>query len=148
MGKIRGFEIAKGFENEGINLPVRKTKCSAGYDIEAAEDTIIPSFKKGMKPTLVKTGIKAYMQEDEVLMLYARSSLAIKRGLILQNTTGIIDSDFFPHEIKVALRNTTDKPVKLLKNERCAQGIFLKYLVSDNGNLDNTRDGGIGSTRK
>ena len=61
---------------------------------------------------------------------------------------GIIDSDFFPHEIKVALRNTTDQPVKLLKNERCAQGIFLKYLVSDNGNLDNTRDGGIGSTKK
>ena len=80
-------------------------------------------------------------------MLYARSSLAIKRGLILQNTTGIIDSDFYPLEIKIALRNTTDKPVKLLKNERCAQGIFLKYLVSDNGNLDNTRDGGIGSTR-
>ena len=60
MEKIRGFEIAKGFEDKGINLPVRKTKYSAGYDVEAAENTIIPSFKKGMKPTLVKTGIKAY----------------------------------------------------------------------------------------
>ena len=56
MEKIRGFEIAKGFENKGINLPIRKTKYSAGYDIEAAEDIVIPSFKKGMAPTLVKTG--------------------------------------------------------------------------------------------
>ena len=50
----RGFEIAKGFENLGINLPIRKTKCSAGYDMEAAEDTIIPAFKPGQKPTLIK----------------------------------------------------------------------------------------------
>ena len=74
MEKIRGFEIAKGFENEGINLPIRKTKYSAGYDIEAAEDVVIPSFKKGTNPVLVKTGLKAYMQDDEVLMLYNRSS--------------------------------------------------------------------------
>ena len=64
----RGFEVAKGFENAGINLPVRKTKYSAGYDIEAAEDCMIPSFKKGQKPTLVKTGLKAYMEDDEVLI--------------------------------------------------------------------------------
>ena len=52
--KIRGFEVAKGFENCNINIPVRKTKYSAGYDIEAAEDVIVPSFKKGAKPTLIK----------------------------------------------------------------------------------------------
>ena len=46
MERKRGFEIAKGFENSNINLPVRKTKYSAGYDIEAAEDTVIQSFKK------------------------------------------------------------------------------------------------------
>ena len=74
MEKVRGFEIAKGFENQEINLPVRKTKYSAGYDVEAAEDAVIPSFKKGMKPTLVKTGIKAYMDENEMLLLYNRSS--------------------------------------------------------------------------
>ena len=74
MKKIRGFEIAKGFEDKGINLPERKTKYSAGYDVEAAEDVIIPSFKKGMKPTLIKTGIKAYMQDNEYLMLVNRSS--------------------------------------------------------------------------
>ena len=139
---VRGFLRVN--EELDTKLPERQTKASAGYDFYVIEDVEIPAYGTVMLPT----NVKAYMQEDEVLMLYARSSLAIKRGLILQNTTGIIDSDFFPHEIKVALRNTTDKPVKLLKNERCAQGIFLKYLVSDNGNLDNTRDGGIGSTKK
>ena len=139
---VRGFLRVN--EELDTKLPERQTKASAGYDFYVIEDVEIPAYGTVMLPT----NVKAYMQEDEVLMLYARSSLAIKRGLILQNTTGIIDSDFFPHEIKVALRNTTDKPVKLLKNESCAQDIFLKYLVSDNGNLDNTRDGGIGSTRK
>ena len=61
MERTRGFEIAKGFENEGINLPERKTRCSAGYDIESAEDCVIPAFKPGIKPTLIKTGIKAGM---------------------------------------------------------------------------------------
>ena len=51
MEKVRGFEVAKGFENMEINLPERKTKYSAGYDIEAAEDTVVPSFKKGSNPT-------------------------------------------------------------------------------------------------
>ena len=68
MNKQRGFEVVKGFEDKGINLPVRKTKYSAGYDIESAEDVVIPSFKKGMNPTLVKTGLKVYMQDDEVLL--------------------------------------------------------------------------------
>ena len=69
MEKVRGFEIAKGFENAGINMPVRKTKYSAGYDVEAAEDVVIPAFKAGQAPTLIKTGIKAYMKDDEYLML-------------------------------------------------------------------------------
>ena len=53
MERVRGFEIAKGFEDKGINLPVRKTKNSAGYDVEAAEDVVIPAFKPGTKPTLI-----------------------------------------------------------------------------------------------
>lgn len=139
---LRGF--LKVNENLDTKLPERQTKASAGYDFYVIEDVTIPPQSVVMLPT----NVKAYMQEDEVLMLYARSSLAIKKGLILQNTTGIIDSDFFPLEIKIALKNTTNEPVTLLKNERSAQGIFIKYLVSDNGNLDKTRDGGIGSTNK
>ena len=108
---VRGF--LKVNEELDTKLPERQTKASAGYDFYVIEDVEIPAYGTVMLPT----NVKAYMQEDEVLMLYARSSLAIKRGLILQNTTGIIDSDFFPHEIKGALRNTTDQPVKLLKND-------------------------------
>jgi dUTP pyrophosphatase len=136
----RGF--LKVNDELDTKLPERQTKSSAGYDFYVIEDVTIPPHQMVMLPT----NVKAYMQDDEVLMLYARSSLAIKRGLTLQNVTGIIDSDFFPLEIKIALKNNTDQPVTLLKNERCAQGIFMKYLVSDNGNLDNTRDGGFGST--
>ena len=95
MEKVRGFEVAKGFENEGIVIPVRKTKYSAGYDIAAAEDCIIPSFKKGNKPTLVKTGLKAYMQDDEVLILANRSSNPGKKGLILANSRGVVDKDYY-----------------------------------------------------
>ena len=58
MERLRGFEVAKGFEDKEINLPVRKTKYSAGYDFEAAEDCVVPAFKPGIAPTLVKTGIK------------------------------------------------------------------------------------------
>ena len=95
MERVRGFEVAKGFENEGVNMPVRKTKFSAGYDIEAAEDCVIPAFKLGQKPTLVKTGLKAYMQEDEYLMLCNRSSNPFKKGLVLANSIGIIDADYY-----------------------------------------------------
>ena len=98
MEKVRGFEIAKGFEGKEINLPERKTKNSAAYDIEAAEDVVIPSFKKGMKPTLVATGLKAYMQEDEVLYLYAKSSGFPKKGIMLSNNVGIIDGDYYENE--------------------------------------------------
>ena len=56
--RTRGFEIAKGYEDKDIHLPVRKTKYAAGYDVEAAEDVIIPVYKPGIKPTLIPTGLK------------------------------------------------------------------------------------------
>ena len=142
MEKVRGFEKVNN-ELDTL-LPTRQTKSSAGYDFYVIEDITIPAHKHVLLPT----NTKAYMQSDEVLMLYARSSLAIKRGLVLKNMTGIIDSDFYPNEIKIALENTTDNDITLMKNERVAQGIFLKYLTSDNGNLDTVRDGGFGSTGK
>ena len=63
--KKRGFEIAKGWEDRGINLPKRSTKNAAGYDIEAAEDMVIQPFKNGDKPALIATGLKAYCADDE-----------------------------------------------------------------------------------
>ena len=98
MKKIRGFEIAKGFEDKGINLPIRKTKGSAGYDFEVAEDVVVPKFEKGQKPTIIKTGVKAYMPEDEVLYLYGRSSNFKKKGLMLANNVGVVDSDYYGNE--------------------------------------------------
>lgn len=153
MEKIRGFEIAKGFENCGINLPIRKTKYSAGYDMEAAEDCIIPSFKKGMKPTLVKTGIKAYMLEDEVLVLANRSSNPGKKGLILANSIGVIDKDYYGNEdndghIMFAFFNIKDEDIQIKKGDTIGQGIFQKFLTVDNDTADGERTGGFGSTSK
>lgn len=153
MERKRGFEIAKGFENDGINLPIRKTKCSAGYDIEAAENTIIPSFKKGMKPTLVKTGIKAYMGEDEVLILANRSSNPGKKGLILANSIGVIDSDYYENpdndgHIMFAFYNIKDEDIEIKKGDAIGQGIFQKFLTTDNDVSQGERTGGFGSTSK
>ena len=153
MEKIRGFEVAKGFENEGINLPKRKTKYSAGYDIEAAEDVVIPSFKKGMNPTLVKTGIKAYMQDDEALMLYNRSSNPKKKGLILANSVGVVDKDYYENpdndgHIMFAFYNIKDEDTIVKKGDAIGQGIFQKYFISDNDKAEGERVGGVGSTSK
>lgn len=153
MEKVRGFEIAKGFEDKGINLPVRKTKCSAGYDIEAAEDCIIPSFRKGMKPTLVKTGLKAYMMEDEVLILANRSSNPGKRGLILANSIGVVDSDYYGNpdndgHIMFAFFNIKDEDVEIKKGDAIGQGIFQKFLTVDEDLAEGERMGGFGSTSK
>lgn len=153
MERKRGFEVAKGFENKEINIPVRKTKYSAGYDIEAAEDCVIPSFKKGMKPTLVKTGLKAYMQDDEVLILANRSSNPSKRGLILANSIGVIDKDYYGNPdndgaIMAAFYNIKEEDCIIKKGEAIAQGIFQKYLVVDDDIAEGDRVGGFGSTNK
>ena len=149
----RGFEIAKGFENKEINFPVRKTKYSAGYDIEAAEDVIIPSFKKGMKPTLVKTGLKAYMEDDEMLLLYNRSSNPGKKGLIVANSVGVVDKDYYGNpdndgHIMFAFFNIKEEDIEIKKGDVIGQGIFQKYLTVDDDTADGRREGGFGSTNK
>ena len=151
--KTRGFEIAKGFEDKDINLPVRKTKYSAGYDVECAEDTIVPSFKKGMNPTLIPTGIKAYMGDDEVLYLYNRSSNPKKKGLILANSVGVVDKDYYGNpdndgHIMFAFFNIKDEDITIKKGEAIGQGIFAKYLLTDNDKAQGERTGGFGSTDK
>ena len=151
--KNRGFEIAKGWEDKDINLPVRKTAHSAGYDFEAAEDVLIPSFKKGMAPTLVATGIKSYMMDDEVLYLYNRSSNPKKKGLILANSVGVIDKDYYGNpdndgHIMFAFFNCKDEDITIKKGEAIGQGVFMKYLVVDDDNASGSRKGGFGSTDK
>ena len=153
MEKVRGCEVAKGFEDKGINLPVRKTKFSAGYDVEAAEDTIIPSFKRGNKPTLIKTGIKAYMADDEVLILANRSSNPGKKGLILANSIGVIDKDYYGNpdndgHIMFAFYNIKDEDIEIKKGDCIGQAIFQKYLIADDDSAEGERIGGFGSTNK
>ena len=153
MEKVRGFEIAKGFENEKINMPVRKTKYSAGYDVEAAEDCIVPAFKAGQAPTLIKTGIKAYMPEDEYLMLCNRSSNPKKKGLVLSNGVGIVDGDYYGNtdndgHIMFAFFNIKDEDMEIKKGDCIGQAIFQKFVTVANDNAEGTRMGGFGSTSK
>ena len=153
MEKVRGFEIAKGFEDKQINLPIRKTKYSAGYDIEAAEDTVIPSFKKGNAPTLVKTGLKAYMQDDEMLLLYNRSSNPKKKGLVMANSVGVIDKDYYGNpdndgHFMFSFFNIKEEDVIIKKGEAIGQAIFQKYFLVDNDQAEGDRIGGFGSTTK
>lgn len=147
---MRGFEKAKGFQELDFELPKRGTKHSAGYDFQIIEDTVIEPGKI----VFAKTGVKAYMEQDEVLFLYPRSSLARKKGLMLSNSVGVVDSDYYSNEdndghIMISLLNFTQEIVTVKKGEKVAQGVFQKYLtVTDEEVVENTRAGGFGSTSK
>ena len=149
--KVRGFEVAKGWEDKDIHLPKRSTKNAAGYDIEAAEDIVIPMFKPGMKPTLIPTGLKAYCAVDEWCMLANRSS-GPKKGFVLSNSIGIIDADYYENETNdghfyFAYFNVSDHDLEVKKGDIIGQVVFQKYLVTDDDQTsENIRSGGFGST--
>ena len=168
MEKKRGFEVCKGYEDKDITLPVRKTKHAAAYDLEAMEDTVIPSlwkvvftnftkFLKGdtdyeeIRPTLVQTGVKAYFGEDEVLILANRSSGPLKKGLILANSIGIIDSDYYSNSsndgnIMYAFYNFFPVDLHIKKHDAIGQAYFQNFLKADNDDANVERLGGFGST--
>ncbi len=151
--KNRGFEIVKGWEDKNINLPIRKTAGSAGYDTEAAEDTVIPPFKSGCKPTLVKTGIKAYCKDNEWIMVANRSSNPGKKHLVLANGIGIVDADYYGNEdndghIMFAYFNMSDENVIIKKGDVIGQLVFMNYLTADIDRAEGIRKGGFGSTSK
>jgi dUTP pyrophosphatase len=144
----RGFEKVSSCED--AKLPQRATTKSAGYDFFAYEDGIVYSGEK----KLFRTGIKAYMNDNEVLLCYPRSSLGIKFGIRLTNGTGVIDSDYYNNpqnegEIHVSLHNTGDKPFEVKKGDKIFQAMFVNYLTVDNDEpISKERIGGIGSTGK
>ena len=148
---IRGFEKISKYAKINFPLPQRQTQASAGYDFYLPEEiTLEPG-----QLTLVPTGVKAYMQPDEFLGMHIRSSMAVKRGLVLVNNVGIIDSDYYNNpdnegHIMVALINSKEKALTLPAGERIAQGIFYKYLVADGDSqgAKAVRGGGFGSTSK
>jgi dUTP pyrophosphatase len=142
----RGFEIARGFEGRGIILPSRSTCNSAGYDFHAIDNVIIIPHEA----EVLHTGIKAFMQPDEFLMLVVRSSLGIKRGIILGGAISVIDADYYGNvtndgEILIPLRNLGPSVQQIRKGERIAQGIFMKDLTCGD-EPDTVRTGGIGSS--
>jgi len=143
----RRFAPVSGPAGEGAVLPQRKTGRSAGYDLASTADvTVEPG-----KVALVPTGLKAYMNDDEVLLLYVRSSLAVKKGLMLANGVGVIDADYADNpdnegHIMVAMANLGPAPVTIARGERVAQGIFTNYLTTADDVAGGAREGGFGST--
>ena len=148
--KTRGFEIAKGWEDKDIHLPKRSTLCAAGYDVEAAEDTIIPVYYPGIKPTLIPTGLKAYCGSDEWFMLANRSS-GPKKGFLMANSIGIVDSDYYGNESNdghfyFQYFNCSDHEIVVKKGDVIGQVIFQKFLIVDDDVAEGVRTGGLGST--
>ena len=133
---------------ENIKLPKRATKGSAGYDFFSPIDIVL-------KPNCtikIPTGIRCKMEEGWVLKCYPRSGLGFKYRLQLNNTVGIIDSDYFYSDneghimIKITNNSNEGKFLKLNAGDRFAQGIFLEYGVTVDDNADGVRNGGFGST--
>ena len=149
--KIRGFEKVAKYADVDFPMPERKTELSAGYDFCLPEEVTLEPGKL----QLVPTGIKAYMQPGEWLGMHIRSSMAVKKRLMLVNNVGIIDADYYNNpdnegHIMLALLNMGEKPITLPKGERVAQGIFYNYLTADGDEKVSkaVRGGGFGSTSK
>lgn len=141
----RGFQRIQGYPD--IPLPTRKTKFSAGYDIATPVDISLAPGQLGIFPT----GLKAYMAGDEVLEIHIRSSIGIKQRIRLVNCTGIIDADFYENpdndgHFMLALENCGTEDFYAPKGTNIAQGIFSKYLVTDDDHCTTERQGGIGSS--
>lgn len=133
-----------------LKLPTRSTSASAGYDIYAPYDFVI----KPGEIMKIPTGIKAYMNDDEYLGIYVRSSSGFKYNVRMCNQVGIIDSDFYNNpgnegNIHIALQNEGERDYIVKRGQAIAQGIFAKYLKVD-GDTDSgiKRIGGLGSTTK
>ena len=133
---------------DGIILPKRATAGSAGYDFFAPED-----FELAPGQTIkIATGIRVKIEHGWVLKIYPRSSLGFKYRLTLNNTVGIIDSDYFNADneghIFIKLTNCGESPMRVEKNKAFAQGVFVEYGITVDDDCDTERTGGIGSTDK
>ena len=153
--RVRGFEEIsveqklKDFKEVlEIKLPQRATKGSAGYDIYAPFDICLEPGEN----IVIPTGIRAYMQTNEVLKIYPRSGLGFKYKARLANTTGIIDSDYYYSDneghIMIKICNEGLRNIEIKSGTAFCQGIFSNYLLADGDDFEtgNTRNGGFGST--
>ena len=152
------FKNATGFKSKDIKLPIRETTGSAGYDFCSNETITVPSILdetnsysvhgdfSGIKPTMVSTGVTADFPSDIVLLLYNRSSNPVKRGLVLSNGVGVVDSDYSPKQIMGMFYNFSNHDYVIHKGDRIMQGIFQKFLLADDDKATGKRNGGFGST--
>jgi dUTP pyrophosphatase len=149
--KFRGFEAVTGYEDT-VQLPTRSTKHSGAYDFYSPISVRIPP----RQTVTIHTNVKAYMQANELLLLFTRSSGG-RKGLQLKNTTGLIDSDYYNNpdnegNIVLMLRNINEiggEDIIFSQGEKIAQGVFINFLLADGDSLENhsaERTGGIGST--
>lgn len=146
--RVRGFEVVSRMETP-VKLPTRGSIHSAGYDIYAYDNYEI----EPKQSVLIRTGVKAYMPSDEYLDLRVRSSLGIKRQLMLATGASVIDADYYNNpdnegEIMVVLYNYGDTTQTIKADEHIVQGIFTRYFLADNDCTTAVRTGGTGSTNK
>ncbi len=158
-------------------LPERKTKKSGGYDFYVSENTVVPSIwnlfknipsgdypvlfdletvteltkKYNVRPTLVPTGVKAYIPDDAILQLSVRSSCPLKNWLVLANGVGIIDADYVDNianegAIYFQLINFFPFDIELKAGDCIGQGVIIPYLTTTDDNASGERVGGFGST--
>lgn len=150
MDKIRGFEVVSDNRRKTLGeimLPTRGSSTAMAYDFYSTDDYVVAPNTVAK----VWTDVKAYMQENECLILNVRSSMGGK--FMLANTSGWIDADYYSNEdndgnIGIFLKNISEKTQYINRGERIAQGAFFNFLVADNGNTDEVRKGGFGSTNK
>ena len=138
----------KANDYEKILMPKRATADSAGYDFFAVNDfTLSPN-----QTIKVATGIRVKIENGWVLKIYPRSSLGFKYRLRLDNTVGIIDSDYYYAEnqghIFIKITNCGDKPLTVESGKAFAQGVFVEYGITIDDDADGVRTGGFGSTDK
>ncbi len=133
---------------ENIKLPKRATSGSAGYDFCAPYDIML----KPNETAKIPTGIRVWMEDGWVLKIYPRSGLGFKFRLQLDNTVGIIDSDYYCSDneghifIKITNDTNEGKTVEIPKGTGFAQGIFLEYGITVDDEAEGVRNGGFGST--
>ncbi len=131
-----------------IRLPRRATAGSAGYDFFLT----LPIVLRPGESIKVPTGIRARMDVNWVLQIYPRSGLGFKYRLQMNNTVGIIDSDYFYSDneghifIKILNDSREDKTLELAEGMAFAQGIFMEYGITEDDDVTESRNGGFGST--
>lgn len=131
---------------DGIKLPRRATAKSAGYDFFAPTKLMVAPNQT----VTVATGVRVLMPDDWCLMIFPRSGLGFKYKLRLNNTVGIIDADYSDSDneghIFIRMTNESDKPLEIEQGTAFAQGIFVQYLLTEDDDTVEQRNGGLGST--